>query len=131
MSRAKTSAFRCAGTKAGLEQLPGLAAELLRDKPDVFVAAPVVTAAAAQKLSRSVPIVIASGGGVLKIGLAKSFAHPGGNVTGLENQGEELVQKHIELLKTIVPGISRLGVLNTGKYVFTMRHGARRRRLRR
>jgi putative ABC transport system substrate-binding protein len=104
--------------EGGLEQLPGLAAELLRDNPDVFVVAPVVTAAAAQKLSRSVPIVIASGGGVLKIGLAKSFAHPGGNVTGLENQGEELVQKHIELLKTIVPGISRLGVLNTGKYVF-------------
>ncbi len=104
--------------EGGLERLSDLAEELLRGKPDVFVVAPVVTAAAAQKLTRTVPIVIASGGGVVKIGLAQSFAHPGGNVTGLENQAEELVQKHIELLKTIVPGITRLAVLNTGKYIF-------------
>jgi putative ABC transport system substrate-binding protein len=104
--------------EGGLEQLPDLAAQLLRDNPDVLVVSPVVTAAAAQKLTRTVPIVIASGGGVVKIGLAQSLARPGGNVTGLENQAEELVQKHIELLKIIVPGISRLAVLNTGKYVF-------------
>jgi len=101
-----------------LERLPDLAEELLRSKPDVLVVAPVVAAAAAQKHTKTVPIVIASGGGVVKIGLAQSLARPGGNVTGLENQAEELVQKHIELLKTIVPGITRLAVLNTGKYIF-------------
>ena len=104
--------------EGGLERLPDLAEELLRSKPDVLVVAPVVAAAAAQKHTKTVPIVIASGGGVVKIGLAQSLARPGGNVTGLENQAEELVQKHIELLETIVPGITRLAVLNTGKYVF-------------
>ena len=104
--------------EGGLERLPDLAEELLRSKPDVLVVAPVVAAAAAQKHTKTVPIVIASGGGVVKIGLAQSLARPGGNVTGLENQAEELVQKHIELLKTIVPGITRLAVLNTGKYIF-------------
>jgi len=104
--------------EGGLERLADLAEELLRTKPDVLVVAPVVAAAAAQKHTKTVPIVIASGGGVVKIGLAQSLARPGGNVTGLENQAEELVQKHIELLKTIGPGITRLAVLNTGKYVF-------------
>ena len=104
--------------EGGLERLADLAEELLRTKPDVLVVAPVVAAAAAQKHTKTVPIVIASGGGVVKIGLAQSLARPGGNVTGLENQAEELVQKHIELLKTIVPGITRLAVLNTGKYIF-------------
>jgi len=104
--------------EGGLERLADLAEELLRSKPDVLVVAPVVAAAAAQKHTKTVPIVIASGGGVVKIGLAQSLARPGGNVTGLENQAEELVQKHIELLKTIVPGITRLAVLNTGKYIF-------------
>jgi len=103
--------------EAGLEQLPDLAAGLLRDKPDVFVGFPALSAAAAQKHSQTVPIVIAAGAGAVKIGLAKSLARPGGNVTGLESQSEELVQKQIELLKTIAPGISRLGVLNTAKYL--------------
>ncbi len=102
----------------GLERLPELAAELLRDKPDVFVGAPVLSAAAAHKNTRTVPIVIGWGAGAVKIGLAQSLARPGGNVTGLETQNEELTAKHIELLKTIAPGISRLGVLNTGNYLF-------------
>jgi putative tryptophan/tyrosine transport system substrate-binding protein len=104
--------------EGSLERLPDLAAELLRDKPDVFVGFPVRSAAAAQKHSRTVPIVIAGGAGAVKNGLAKSLAHPAGNVTGLESESEELIHKQIGLLKIIVPGISRLGVLNTAKYLF-------------
>lgn len=100
--------------EGSMEQLPDLAAELLRDKPDVCVAAPVVAAAAVHKLTRMVPIVMASGAGAVQAGIAQSLARPGGNVTGLTNQGDELTQKQIELLKTIVPGISRLGALTTG-----------------
>ena len=104
--------------EGGLERLPDLAAELLREKPDVIVAAPVLSAAAVHKHSRTVPIVIATGAGAVKIGIAKSFARPGANVTGLETQNEDLTPKHMELLKTVAPGISRLAVLNTGKYIF-------------
>jgi putative ABC transport system substrate-binding protein len=65
-----------------------------------------------------VPIVVMWGSGAVKIGLAKSFARPGLNVTGLEGQSEDLTGKHMELLKTLVPGISRVGVLNSSNYIF-------------
>ena len=104
--------------EGGLERLPALAAELLRDKPDVFVASPVLSAAAAHKHSQTVPIVIASGSGAVKIGLAKSLARPGGNVTGLESQQQDLTLKHFELLKTIAPAVSRVAVLNTEKFIY-------------
>ena len=101
-----------------LERLPDLAAELLHEKPDLFVCAPVLAAAAIHKHTQTVPIVIGSGNGSVKIGLAKSFARPGGNVTGFENQQDELTQKYLELLKTIAPGISRVAVLNSGNYIY-------------
>ena len=101
--------------EGGLEHLPELAAELLRGNPDVLVVAPVLSALAAHKLTRTVPIVVTGGAGAVQTGLAQSLAHPGGNVTGAMNQGEELTSKQIELLKEIAPGISRLGVLTTGQ----------------
>jgi putative tryptophan/tyrosine transport system substrate-binding protein len=104
--------------EGGLERLPGLAAELLKPRPDVIVAAPALAAAAVQKQTSSVPIVLMWGAGAVKLGLAKSFARPGLNVTGLETQNEDLTGKHLELLKTIAPGISRLGVVNSSNYIF-------------
>jgi len=101
-----------------LDRLPELAAELLREKPDIFVCGPVLASAAVQKLTRSVPIVQANGAGAVKIGLVKSFARPGGNITGLEAQNEDLTPKQLELLKTVAPSVSRVAVLNTGKYLF-------------
>lgn len=100
----------------GLERLPGLAAEVLKAKPDVVVAAPALAAAAVQKHTGTVPIVVMWGAGAVKLGLAKSFARPGLNVTGLETQGEDLAGKRMELLKTIAPGVSRVGVLNSANY---------------
>jgi ABC-type uncharacterized transport system substrate-binding protein len=104
--------------EGGVERLPDIAAGLLREKPDVCVCGPVLAAAAVHKHSRSVPIVVGHGAGSVKIGLAKSFARPGGNVTGVETQNEDLTPKHIEVLKTVAPRISRVAVLNTGKYLF-------------
>ena len=97
------------------ERLPDLAAELLRERPDVLVAAPVFSAAAAHRHTRTVPIVIASGSGAVQIGIAQSLARPGGNVTGVSHQGEDLTQKQVELLKTIAPNISSIGFLTSGK----------------
>lgn len=114
--------------EGGAERLPDLAAELLREKPDVLVAAPVFSAAAAHKHTRTVPIVMASGAGAVQIGIAQSLAHPGGNVTGLTHQGEDLTQKQVELLKTIAPDISSVGFLTTGKsfiYEEQRRHAMR------
>ena len=60
-------------------------------------------------------IVMALGAGAVKVGIARSLACPGGNVTGVTTMRDELTSKQIELLKTIAPGISRLGVLTPGK----------------
>jgi putative ABC transport system substrate-binding protein len=84
----------------------------------VFVCGPVLAAAAVQKQSRSVPIVLGNGAGSVKIGLVKSFARPGSNITGLEAQNEDLTPKHLELLKAAAPSVSRVAVLSTGKYLF-------------
>jgi putative ABC transport system substrate-binding protein len=101
-----------------LSRLPEFAAELLREKPDVVVCGPALASAAVQKLSRTIPIVQGNGAGAVKIGLAKSFARPGGNVTGIETQNEDLTPKHLELLKMVAPGVSRVALLGTGKYLF-------------
>jgi putative ABC transport system substrate-binding protein len=100
--------------EGALDRLSDLAAELLRDRPDIIVCAPVLAAAAASKLTRTIPIVIASGAGPLQAGLAESYAHPGGNVTGVVNMAEELTSKQLQLLKTIAPNTSHVGLLTTG-----------------
>jgi ABC-type uncharacterized transport system substrate-binding protein len=86
----------------GLDRLSELAAELLRDQPDVVVGSPVLAAIAAHKHTRTVPIVIANGSGPLQAGLAESYARPGGNVTGVVNLGEELTSKQLQLSRTWV-----------------------------
>ena len=101
--------------EGGLDRLPDLAAELLHDKPDVLVTSNVLGAQAVFRHTRTVPIVLAGGAGAVKVNLAQSLARPGGNVTGVTTMGDEITSKRVELLKTMVPGLSRLGVLTTGK----------------
>lgn len=111
-----------------LDRLSDLAAELLRDQPDVFVGAPVLAAVAAHKHTRTIPIVFANGSGPLQAGLAESYARPGGNVTGVVNLGNELTSKQLQLLKTIAPNTSHVGILTTGTaiiYEETLRDATR------
>jgi putative ABC transport system substrate-binding protein len=98
-----------------LDRLPVLARELLLLKPDVAVAAPVVSAQAFFRESKTVPIVMASGAGALRVGLVASLARPGGNVTGVTNQGDELTQKYFELLGEIAPRAKRVMTLSSGQ----------------
>ena len=78
---------------------------------------PLDSAVAAHKHTRTVPIVIANGSGPLQAGIAKSYARPGGNVTGVVNQDEELTSKQLQLLKTISPGTTNVGVLASGSAI--------------
>lgn len=87
-----------------------LAAELLRWKADVIVAAGGAPSAA-RKVTSTIPIVVASGIDLVAAGLAESLARPGGNVTGLSILGPELITKRLEILKEVVPKLSRVGVL--------------------
>src|SRR5262245_40830242 len=92
------------------DRLPGLAAELVRLKVDVIFAVTTPAVQAAKKATTTVPIVTVSGDPV-GFGFVASLARPGGNITGLANLTPELVGKRLELLKEVVPRISRVAVL--------------------
>ena len=94
-----------------LERLPALAAELVALKVDVIVAPNTPAALAAKQATRTLPIVFIGAGDPVTSGLVTSLARPGGNVTGLSVLSTELVGKWLELLKQVVPGVSRVAAL--------------------
>src|SRR5438045_2361964 len=93
------------------DRLPDLAADLVRLKVDVIVASVSTDALATQKATRAIPIVMAVAGDPVASGLVANLARPGGNITGLSNMTSELAGKRLELLKEIVPKLSRVAVL--------------------
>lgn len=93
------------------ERLPGLAAELVGLKVDVILSATTPTTAAAKKATTTIPIVMASVGDPVGSGFVKSLAQPGGNITGLSNLTGELGPKHLEIMASLVPNLSRVAVL--------------------
>jgi putative tryptophan/tyrosine transport system substrate-binding protein len=93
------------------DRLPDLAADLVRLNLDVIVVSSGTDALAAKNATRAVPIVMASAGDPVAIGLVESLARPGGNISGLSQIAPELAGKRLELLKEIVPKLSRVAVL--------------------
>jgi putative ABC transport system substrate-binding protein len=93
-----------------LDRLPELAAELVRLKVDAIFVQSTSAVQAAKKATTTVPIVSVSGDPV-GLGLVASLARPHGNVTGLANLTSELAGKRLELLKEVVPSVSRVAVL--------------------
>jgi putative ABC transport system substrate-binding protein len=92
------------------DRLPDLAKEFVREKVDVIVTTSSVSAQAARKATRTIPIVMTSGSPVEQ-GLAESLAKPGGNVTGLSVLVSDLSGKRVELLKDGFPKITRVATL--------------------
>jgi putative tryptophan/tyrosine transport system substrate-binding protein len=94
-----------------LDRLPDLAAELVRLKVDIIVTQGTPAAQAAKKATNTIPIVMATGGDAVGSGLVASLARPGGNITGLSTLATDLNAKRLELLKEVVPKISRVAYL--------------------
>ena len=94
-----------------VEQLPELAAELVRLKLDVIVTPTTPASVAAKQATNTIPIIIAGIADAVGAGLIDNLARPGGNVTGLTSVSAELGGKRLELLKGIVPKASRVSVL--------------------
>jgi putative ABC transport system substrate-binding protein len=94
------------------ERLPELAEQLVHLKVDLFIVANDATARAAKKSTTTIPIVMAGSGNPIGSEVIVSLARPGGNITGLASYTAELLRKRLELLKEVVPRVSRFAFLN-------------------
>jgi ABC-type uncharacterized transport system substrate-binding protein len=94
-----------------LDRLPELSAELVRVKVDIIVSAGPQVTRPAKEATSTIPIVMVFDNDPVGNGFVASLARPGGNITGLSNLAPELSGKQLELLKEIVPRLSRVAVL--------------------
>jgi putative ABC transport system substrate-binding protein len=97
--------------EARSERLPELARELVRLKVDILVATDSAAAREAKQSTTSIPVVFTTGGNPIAGGLVASLARPGSNVTGVTTNSPELVGKRLEVLKEVVPRVSRFAFL--------------------
>src|SRR5262245_36672303 len=95
------------------DRLPALVAELVRLKVEVIVSAGPLPTRAAKEATVTIPIVMTQVGDPVGVGFVASLARPGANITGLSSVAPELGGKRLELLKEIVPQLSRVAVLGT------------------
>jgi putative ABC transport system substrate-binding protein len=93
------------------ERFAEVAAEFVRLKVDVILTSGTLPVMAAKQATSVIPIVFATAGDPVENHLVTSLARPGGNVTGLSVQSNELAGKRIEILREVVPGLRRLAVM--------------------
>lgn len=93
------------------ERFPALIAELLAAKVDVLVTAGTPATLAVKRANTSVPLVMIAVGDPVGTGIAESLARPGGNITGLSSMAPDLEGKRLELLREVMPDLSRTAVL--------------------
>jgi len=91
---------------------PALASELVALKVDVIVTWGTPATLAAKRATTMVPIIMAAIGDPVSTGIVSNFAEPGGNITGFSTVNAELEDKRLELLKDLIPHLSRVGVLS-------------------
>lgn len=104
--------FEVRSAEGRMERLDAAAAELVSSKVDVIVTNVNATTHAAQRATKTIPIVMTVGTDVVKEGFAASLARPGGNITGLTwDVGVDVMAKRFEFLKEAVPRLSRVAVL--------------------
>jgi putative ABC transport system substrate-binding protein len=99
-----------------LDRLPALAAELMRLKVGIIVSAGPTVTRAAKDATVTIPIVMAHDPDPVGNGFVASLARPGGNITGLSALSPELSGKQLELLKEIVPRLSRVAALGSSTH---------------
>ena len=99
-------------TEGNEDRTSSVVAEILQLKVDVLVSLQVPAIRAAKKATSTIPILMVIAGDPVALGLVDSLARPGGNVTGVTRLIRELSGKRLEILKEMVPTISRVGVLS-------------------
>jgi len=93
------------------QRLTQLARQIVESNPDVIVAFAAAATAAARRATSTIPIVMVHAGNPVGSGLVSSLAHPGGNVTGTTSMVPDLGAKQVELLRELLPGLAKLGLL--------------------
>jgi putative ABC transport system substrate-binding protein len=91
-----------------LERLPKACADLVKGNPDLIVSGGPSEVASCKKATSTIPIVFVNVGDPVNLGLVRTLAHPGGNITGIATMRDELTAKRIELFKTLVPTLRRI-----------------------
>ena len=88
--------------------LPAAARDLVQQGVDVLFTVNSAATKAAQAVTKKIPIVFYGGADPIGLGLIQSFAHPGGNITGITDIDLELDGKRLEVLKEMIPGLKRV-----------------------
>lgn len=96
-----------------------LVREAIAGRPDVLVVAGLTNARRAQEATKTVPVVVATSSDLVDAGIVATFAHPGGNITGITDLADELTVKRLELLKELIPKLSRVALLNNPEFPAT------------
>jgi len=110
-SEGKNVRFEYRYAKGNNERLPELANDLVGLNVDVIVTWGTDAVLAAKQATTTIPIVMGVIGDPLGIGIVTNLAHPGGNITGCSLDSAELEAKRLQLLKELVPGLSRVAIL--------------------
>ena len=117
--------------EADAERLDALARELAKLPVDVMITVGATPTRAAQKATKTIPIVMGTAGDPVGAGFIKSLARPGGNITGLTDVASDMGFKFIDLLKSAVPALDSVAVLfnpanpSHAAYLASVREGAR------
>src|SRR6516164_1383209 len=110
--KGKTLSSNTAAPQRGRRRIPGLISQLVELKPDVLVMPPVWWAIEiAKEKTKTIPIAMVASDDPVIMGLVKSLSRPGGNMTGVFTLTNALNGKRLELLRQMVPGITRVGML--------------------
>jgi putative ABC transport system substrate-binding protein len=98
------------------DRVPGIVAELISLKVDIIFSTQAIAIRAAKEATKTIPIVMATTPDPVAAGLVDSFAHPGGNITGLTTSTRDLSGKRLELLSEMIPRLSRVGILSVAGF---------------
>lgn len=121
----KTVRYDARWAEGDLSRLPDLTSQLVRSRVRVIMARSTPVALAARTVTKEVPIIVPLMADPVGIGLVKSLARPGGNITGLSTISADLSSKRLELLREIVPGLSRAAILwdaSNPAFALSVRH---------
>jgi putative ABC transport system substrate-binding protein len=112
-------AFEARWSDGRIDGLPALAAELVGLKPDLIVSVQTPTAVALKQATRTIPVIMAPVADPVGNGLIASLARPGGNITGMSGAVQEIGAKALELIRELVPGVRRVGLVVSTADAFT------------